>query len=295
VQNVFESGSDLIYNGGKMQKFNATLYNAGAVWQLATSSELYAGIAQGVEVSQLGRAYRGQAQIGKPGDPANISAQAAITTQYELGFRARTGPLNATGALFFAKAPLSAQVVPDPSPECRTFPQTRPCPLINLRQRERIWGFEGTAEYTFSPAFLMGGVFTYQNGQSRKDDDTDAKWKRLTTDRITPARLTGYAQFRPMERIKARLQGTHSFDRDGKTPAGFYPYGNYDALDTEVKSFFIMDALVEVDTFGGDLTLGVENLLNKKYFPPLTQVYADLYESSYGEGRRVSLSFKRTF
>lgn len=295
VANVFESGEDLIYNGGKMQPFSATLFNAGIVGSLATNSEIYAGLSQGVEISELGRAYRGLADIGSPGDPSLVDAQAAITTQYEIGFRHARGPINATGAVFYTYAPLSAQTIVNPDPACRE-PGALPCPVINLRQSEKIWGLEATLEVRASTEISFGGVFTYQNGEFRRDDDPNPEYQRLTTDRISPTRLTGYVEYRPTSTIKGKLQGTQSFRRNG---AGgnvpLVPFGNYDALDTTVPGFFVLDALIEVQALGGALTLAGENILNKRYITPLIKVFNDLYDTTYAEGARITLGYKRTF
>ncbi len=295
VTNIFESGDDLIYNGGPMQPFNATLFNAGVVVSLAPSSEIYFGLSQGVEISELGRAYVGLAEIGQPGDPSLVNAQAAITTQYEIGFRHSRGPVNATGAVFYTNAPLSAQTISDPDPACFE-PGALPCPVINLRQREKIWGVEATLDIEASDKVSVGGIFTYQNGKFRRDDDADPVYKRLTTDRITPTRLTGYVSYRPNPDVRLRLQGTQSFRRGGfGADVPLVPFGNYETLDTNVPGFFVLDALVEVDAWGGTFALGGENILNNRYITPLIKVYNDLYATTYAEGARVTLGYKRTF
>jgi iron complex outermembrane receptor protein len=294
VENVYESGEDLVYNGGPMQPFSATLFNAGIVYSVAESSEIYAGLSQGVEISELGRAYTDLADIGSPGDPRLVNARASITTQYEIGFRHNSGPLNATAAVFYTNAPLSALTVDDPDPACDVI-GADPCPVINLRQREKIWGVEATLDYNLSSQFSLGGVLTYQNGKFRRDDDPDPSWQRLTSDRVTPARLTAYVEYRPTEALKAKLVGTQSFRRGGFGPdIPLVPVGPYD-YRTNVPGFFLLDALVEFKTFGGTLYVSGENILNKRYLPPLTKVINDLYYATYAEGARVTIGFKRTF
>jgi hypothetical protein len=279
VKDLFGAGRDLVYSKGSLPKFNATLYNAGVVYSFNDDAEVFAGLSQGLEITELGRAFRGQGNATTPANPANVNAQPAKTTQYELGMRARINQLRVTASGYYSNAPLSSQLV-----------QVSPLlPLVPLRQPERIWGFEATADYRISSQLTAGGVFTYQNG---KYEDEDGNKFDLQNDRVTPTRLTAYVDYNPSRVLGLRVQGTQIFDRsqfEGSPPVVF------GTSEGNVDGYFVLDALATAKIGPGEFTAGVENLLNNSYVVAERQAFNDFFDYYRAEGTRVTFGYQLRF
>jgi iron complex outermembrane recepter protein len=289
VEDFFGPGEDLVYLEGDMPKFNATLVNAGLVWQPTDRIEIFLGLSQGLEVTEIGRAFRSLPRftrnssgelVNVPGDPALVDSQPAKTTQYEIGYRGRHGPLRLTASAYYSDAPLSSQLQ-----FISPF-----VPLEPLRQPERIWGFEATADYRFGQGFATGAVLTYQNGEYEDEDGAEFD---LANDRVTPTRLTVYAEAAPAAGISLRAQATHVFDRkqfgDDDGPVLF---GTFEG---DVEGFTVVDLLGQARIGPGELSVGIENLLNKKYVVPERQAFNDLYDYFLAEGRKVTVGYQLRF
>ncbi|HYC06094.1 MAG TPA: TonB-dependent receptor [Azospirillaceae bacterium] len=279
IAGAFGPGRDLVYLKGDMPDFNATLYNAGAVWFLTEDIEVFAGLSQGLEITEFGRALRGLATATVPGNPALVRAQPAKTTQYEAGLRADVGSLNFTASAFFADAKLSSTTV-----------QISPVlPLEVLRQPERTWGFEATLDYRVNEWVGLGGVLTYQNGEFEDEDGVEFD---QYNDRVTPTRITAYVDVAPVEDASLRLQGTHVFDRDqfGDTPPLVFG-----GSDGSVAGYFLLDLSASYDTGNGKVSVGIENLLNRRYLPVQTQAFRDLLSNIPGEGMRITVGYQHRF
>lgn len=279
IANFFGAGQDLIYLEGKMPKFNATLFNAGIVYSFTDDTEVFAGLSQGLEVTELGRAFRSLPGKGRPGNPALVAAQPAKTTQYEVGVRARFDALRFTASAFYADAPLSSQlVVVNPL-----------LPLEPLRQPEEIWGFESTLDYRFNDAVSAGAVLTYQNG--KYEDPTGTEFD-LANDRVTPTRVTAFVDVTPREGLGLRLQGTQIFDRSQFPDSPPVVFGTFEG---NVDGYFVLDALASLKLGAGELTLGVENLLNNSYVNVERQAFNDLNDFGRAEGTRITLGYQTKF
>lgn len=276
------SAARFIWPEGRLPSFGATSFNAGALYKLSPKSEAYVSVSQGLEVSELGRVLRAIAVRGTPADLSRAQALPAKTTQYELGMRSRAGAFNWSAAVFYVNAPLSAQA------DCSVI--TEPCRVV--RQPEKSWGAEVTADWRLNTQWSVGGNFTWQDGNYT--DESGVK-HRQTSDRITPPRLNAYATLRPAPGWETTASVTHVFDRKpfeagGQIPNGVFPQ------EGNVSGYTTADLLVSKE-FGSasTLSLGIENLFNARYIPVNFQASRDLYNYHYAEGTRLTLSYSTRF
>jgi iron complex outermembrane recepter protein len=280
LTNFFGAGQDLVYLEGDMPSFDATLFNAGVVWSVTPDIEVFAGLSQGLEVTELGRAFRSLGARNRPADPALVEAQPSKTTQYEVGFRGDLGPLRLTASAYYSDAPLSAQlVVVSPL-----------LPLEPLRQPEEIWGFEATADYRVNDQITVGGVFTYQDGTF---EDATGEEFDLPNDRIAPPRLTAYVEAEPFSDVGVRVQATQIFDRSQFPSSEPLVFGR--PPEGNVDGYLVVDLLVTAKVGPGRVSLAVENLLNKRYIPVEAQAFNDIFDYFPGEGTRVTLGYQFAF
>ena len=274
---------NFVWPAGDMPSFGATSTNLGVVYKLNASSEVYAGMSQGIEVSELGRVLRDLARNNVPADLSRAQGLPAKTTQYALGWRSRAGDVRWSTALFYIDAPLSAQA------DC-TIP-FEPC--RSIRQPEESWGLEATVDWKYSSAWSLGGNFSWQEGNYINDKGVKL---RQVSDRMSPPRLNLYTSWRPAQSWETTLSVSRLFDRKPFQSTSEYVPSGLDPANGNVDGYTTVDLIAGVDIgANGKLSLGVENLLNQRYVPVYFQGERDLYWRIRGEGRRVTLSFDTRF
>lgn len=262
---------------GAFGKSGLTLWNAGAVYALTDAIQLYASFSQGAELTQLGRAARGAT------NPALVSVEPATSDQYEAGVRGSAGPVTFGLAGYYSRSASSSQIQPDPSCAGETF-----CPLIPLRVPQRFHGFEANASWKASNALTLSGVFTLQRGKVFNEDLN--RFVAYGTDVAVPLRVTGRAEWRPIEPLSVNFQMTHygasSFFSPGEQAIGF--------VDTDAVT--LASGSIGYRVGPVELYVAADNLFNKSYVSVANQVQGQ-GGFSYMEaaGRRVTLGVSSRF
>jgi len=101
--------------GGDIEDFDLTLFNAGLVYSPIEQIDLYATFSQGAEVTQLGRAARDASSADQ------VDPEPAKSNQYEIGMRGRRRGLELGLAGFYTESDLLSAL------ECNG---TDPCPPL---------------------------------------------------------------------------------------------------------------------------------------------------------------------
>jgi iron complex outermembrane recepter protein len=253
-----------------------TLWNAGAIYQLTDAMQLYAGFSQGAELTQLGRAARGAT------DPGAISNEPATSDQYELGLRGNTGAVSYGAAVYYASSDASSQIQPDPSCAGETF-----CPLIPLRIPERAWGLEAQAQWKVLQNLQLAGVFTLQRGEVF--DENAGEWINFSTDRAVPLRITGRADWQPVEKLSIGAQVTHygasSFFTPTQQALGF--------VDSDAVT--LAAANISYDLGRLRIYAAADNLFDEVYVNPASQGDGLDFFNYEAPGRRVTIGVSGRF
>ena len=262
---------------GSIPDFSLTLFNAGAIYSLSDDAQLFFGFNQGAEVSEFGRAARGAE------DPSLVNLSPAKSTQIEAGLRGQRAALAYTLSAFRSSSDYASLLQPDESCVGAPF-----CPLVPLRQPERYWGIETTADYTISDDLGVGALFTWQRGEF--EDPATGVTYPYGAHRLSPPRVTAYVDFSPLPGWDNRVQLTHYGEFDPYTAAetAAVGYGNTDsATVVDLSSTYPLPV--------GRVTLGVGNVFDEAYVSPTLQGHnADFYWFR-AEGRRVSVTWSARF
>ncbi len=221
---------------GDVPDFDLTLYNLGAVYDLANQLQLYGGFSQGAEISEFGRAARGTA------DPSLINLNAARSNQYELGLRGSTGPVAFSTALFYSESDEAASLTFDPSCAGEPF-----CPLIPLRFAQEIYGAEVTADWLLSDRLALGTILTYQRGEFTEEGATPVDFGG---DTLSPPRATVYIELEPIPTWRNRIQGTYFAETD------YYNAAQEAAGFRDSEALFLMDLTFELPARAGEAVAG---------------------------------------
>lgn len=271
----FAPGENGYAQPGDIPDFSLTLYNVGAIYDISTASQIFAGISQGAQITEFSRAARNAT------DPSLINLEPAKSTQYEIGSRHSIGAADLTFAVFYSESDLSTGAQPDPN--CT---QIEGCPLIPLRRPEKYWGFESTIDYTVSERLKLGAVLTIQDGEFEDPDTGDTE--RVSGAEVSPPRFTAYVDGAIVAGLKGRLVGTYVAKRD--------PYATEDFFNglINTESYTIVDGSLAYEIGPGTLALSVSNLLNEKYVIASNAGNFGFFDI-LAEGRRVSLSYVARF
>lgn len=244
---------------GGTVKYNAWTYNLGTVFAPTKGHELYASYSQGFELPDIGVVVRNATPAFNIG---NSNLQAVKTNTVEIGWRGKFANVIANLGAFQSESDLGA---------VQSFNNG----LTLLRTKEKIHGLEGSLDYfSDDDHWSTGGSFTWMKG--RELPQNAAQYQDMTGYRIPPLKLTAYVEYRPSaswsHRLQASSYSSKDYRLDGKTSFGRYNTKGYTTLD--LISQWKIDPKNRI-------SLGVENLLNRNYYP----LYSQLLRSNNNTSR----------
>lgn len=245
----YRAASPRQVKGGKVS-YGASLFNIGVVYKPVRQQEFYGSVSQGFQLPDIGVTIRN----ATPAFNINSSALEPVkTNNYELGWRGAFGDTLTSLAVFYTTSLLG---------DVQSFNNG----LILTRTSEKILGVEGSADYLPGDSAWGGGAtFTWMRG--REQAQNSASDQIMSGYRIPPLKLTAYLQYKPNERWSNRLQASYFAARDYRLN-GLTGFGR-----REVSSYTTVDAISRYDVTPKDtVSIGIENLLNRYYFPAYSQL-----------------------
>ena len=256
--------------GGELD-YSDTVFNVGAVYYFTDAVSGFASFSQGFTVPEIGRVLR-NAPDGTSVE--SIRPEPQVVDNYELGIRGNWSTVQAELSLFFSESDLGTSL---------SSPSSSSDPILVLRNPERIYGVEASLDTQPFERWNMGGTLTWMEGK-RDADDNGSFETYLLGNRISPLKLTAYAEHQTSANWRNRLQLLYSGNRDrfgGETGFG----------KGEVRDFVLVDLLSTVKLKTGTLQVGVENLFDEQYFPVISQMYNFNNRYSAGQGRTISATY----
>lgn len=241
------SGADV--QGGTLD-YGATVYNVGVVVHTTSTIDLFATFSQGFSLSDIGREIRDTAV---PGFVQTLRPEPVVLDSHEAGMRFRLEDVSGGFAAFHSESELGARFVEDPD---------NPGLLIQQRDPEKVYGVEAWANADLAGRWRAGGTLTWMDGEVDTDDDGSFD-SYLDSRRIPPVKATGFMEYDATGWL-IRLQGLYSGHRDkfdGSLSRGL----------GEVDSFVTFDVMTALQLGRGELSIGLQNLLNEDYFPVSAQ------------------------
>lgn len=258
-------------DGGR-PSFEETLGNFGATFELVPGLTAYASFAQGFSMADVGRVLRG---IDTPGQDVDtfLDVSPVVSDNSEIGLEFARGPFRGSAAAFRSASDRGALLV-----------------MIGgvyevQRQRTEIEGLELTGRWDLSPDLRLGGAWSHLRG--RTDANGDGTLDRdLDGANIAPDRLLLWGETDRGE-LSLRLQAQHLFARDfdGQDPRNaFEGYSLVDAIGVWRAGF-------------GEVSLGVQNLLDAQYVTYFSDTQAPTDNGRFfaGRGRTLTLALTRRF
>lgn len=270
---VEQNGNGNRVNGGTLE-YDETLLNAGVVFYLSDSVDLFANFSQGFSIADIGRVIRDAGSFGG-GETFNaeeFESDAEKTDNYELGLRVFGDRIEASLAAFYTQS--ENGVTFDDDLDIQKFD-------------EEIHGLEAAIDYTATEQLKLGATATWSEGDRESESGAEVP---LDGTRISPVKLTGYLEYAPWSGWNNRLQVGHVNDRDrfstAPSPDTFTGFGL-----GEVDSYTLVDLISRWRAGPGNLTVTVRNLLNKDYVPAINQAFNIPTAFSSGPGRTAGISY----
>lgn len=272
---TIESSGNTFVRGGK-PSFEEALFNAGAAWRLNPRVVLFGGYAQGFGMPDVGRVLRA---INTPNQSVDsfIDLQPVVTDNWEAGVRWFGKDWKAAVSAFFSTSELGSRLVASPAGIFDV-----------VRERTEIYGVETTGEYRIPAVGTIGGYLALLEGKSDRNGDGRID-RRLPAVNITAPKLGLFWDRSWTQHVSTRIQSLTLFDRKDPDKIAAGDFNGYTTLD----------ALVTVRVGRGDLSAGVENLLDREYITyfsqTLTGVNADAFNYFAGRGRTLSMRYRVSF
>ena len=268
---------------GAELSYDEPLFNIGGVYSVTDQISVFGGYSQGFIVSDIGRLIRFldfDFGTGQPTDETDVGVanpDAQIIDNYEIGLRGSHERLSWTFALYQSESEQGSTL--------------NPVTFELVRAPEEVWGYEVIADYAFSESFAMGGTYTFVDGDADFDDDGTYETP-LNANRISPAKVTFYADWGFMNgwNIRAQALYSDSDDRFSRVPLE-------DRGDGELPfdSYLLVDLILTGEIGPGVLNLGLQNALNEDYFTLESQQTLNAFAQAAGPGRSFMLKYTYNF
>ena len=248
-----------------------THYNAGAVFHPTSAVQVFGNFAQGFSLPDIGLVLRG---APNGASVATLPLEAQKVDMFELGMRGQGRVIEPTLAIFYNTSELGTSSA--------GFNQ----PVV--RAPERVYGAEATLDVRPSSRVTFGSGASWTEG--KHDPNRDGIYTYLNSWRIPPLKLTAYVDARVLPRWQNRIQVLYSGDRDR------FPNSNGFG-ERPVESYTTVDWLSSVETSRGVIRAGVQNLLNRQYFPRDSQLLRVGGNLSYAaaQGAVFSLAYSVSY
>lgn len=251
------SGADAIPGGEN--DYDSTLVNLGAVYTLQPGHQVWTNLSQGYEIPDPGK-YYGRGVYAYNGtyrellDSINVDDEplkAIKSNQVELGWRLYRGNLDTQLAAYYIW-----------SDESLSYDSSTLAVQVDDDKR-RNYGLEGQINYRLNDAWRVGTSAHYTRAELENDD---GDWDKQDVTLASPSKVTAYIGWENAEN-SVRLQSNTNFDLE-------------DDAGNELDGYTTLDLLTQHQLPVGQLTFGIQNLLNRDYTTVWGQ-RSQLFYSSY--------------
>ncbi|MCX2451575.1 TonB-dependent receptor [Pedobacter sp. PLR] len=274
------NAGSIAVKGGNLN-YNALVFNLGARYSAHKLFNPFISYAQSFSVFELGRVLRS----AKSNTLSQLQTKPIIVNNYEAGFSSRIGDLNFSAAYYISTSKLGANLLEVDGV------------YISQRIPERVSGFEIQADYPLMDKLLIGGNYAYVEGKGDIDDDGKFDGENdvyLNTTRIPPSKATVYLRYTGVKNLMVDLNWMNigSRDRFKTNPTT----NRYSIGEGPVKAYSLINLATAYQASKSlKLSLGLENLLNKTYYPSISQFYGNNTVYARGNGRRFNLAATYTY
>ena len=274
------NGAGSIAVKGGTLNYNAFVFNAGARYSKFKFFNPFISYAQSFSVFELGRVLR----AAQSNTLAQLETKPIIVNNYEGGFSSTLGKFNLSAAYYYSTSKLGANLL-----EVNGV-------YISQRIPEEVYGYEIQADYQLLESLTIGG--NYAKVEGKGDVDNDGKFNGATdvylnTTRIPPSKTTAYIKYSGVKNLLVDINFMRIGSRDRFKPNAS---SKYLIGEGPVRAFDLFNFAAAYQFIPAlKVNLGVENVLNKTYYPSISQFYGSGINYVRGNGRRFNLAVGYSF
>ncbi|MEM9483231.1 MAG: TonB-dependent receptor [Cyanobacteria bacterium P01_F01_bin.116] len=259
---------------GGDSSFDDVLFNAGLLYKPIPEIGLFASFAQGFSIPNIGSSLQGVPDTFNTSDDLLLEPQKV--DNYEIGVRADFDQFQATLAGFYNESDLGNSLTLDP---VTGFAEVNRAP-------QRNYGVEATLDWQPSNAWRLGGLFSWNEGESDIDDDGD--FEDLSLLDIQPVKVGLYLENETTpgwtNRFDLLMIGIREPSPSDEI-AGLGAAGGYT----------VVDFTSSVRLGDGKLSLGIGNLFNEQYVTVRQETRGNVTQIAPALGRTLQLRYSVNF
>jgi iron complex outermembrane recepter protein len=275
VNDYFDLFANTTFGGGSLN-VDDVVFNVGAVYKPTENVSLYASFAQGFSIIPIPLVFGGATAGFDLDEDINLSSPQRVDN-YEIGVRSNWGDLEASIAAFYSYSSLGQGFAELDGNEADKE-------LIRVPQRN--YGIEASVDWQISRTWQVGGTLTWQESESNIDDDDE--FEPLTGVFAPPWKATAYIENETSPGWTNRLQLLYS----GSSNRAF----NAGVDRSPLEGYTLLDFTSTLQIGSGELSLGIENLLDSDYETVFNQSQAfSNAERFRGRGRSIRLGYRFTW
>lgn len=243
-------------SGGNIH-FDAASFNVGMRYAKIEYFKPFVSFSQGFSVIDIGRYVRS----AKESDVSRMQIEPVTVNNYEAGFSTNLGWMQFTGSYFISTNKIGASLKEDST---GWFTQQK--------APEKTYGYELTLDVQPVEQLSAGVGFAFVEGKADLNINgsfKDASDAYLNGLKISSPKASAYINYAPVKPLNIYLQWLHFGDRDrfGRRSNGGYGNG-----EGPVKGAGIVNLSASWQINKKiRLSAGAQNLLNKTYYPPISQ------------------------
>ena len=275
-QGGYQGGVNI--EGGSLD-YSAFTYNVGLSYKKFQAFNPYVSLSQGFSIADLGRTLRSATE---PTTVQRIDPEPVIVQNYELGVNSSFDIFRGSISGFISTSDLGSSYQVDNDGNFGI-----------VRSPEIVYGVEVSANARPTSNLGLGATYSLTEGRSDNNNNgsyTDPVDEFLVNSRISPPKLTAYAEYQFTSKLNTKITMLHSGSRERFEPSNgsFAPYKN------NVEAYTVFDLTSTYQLPFGSFSLGVQNLFNADYFPAISQWAGAYFGTGYSKapGTRLNATLK---
>lgn len=255
---------------GSSFDYDSTFYNLGVSYDINDDHTLYIASNEGYALPDIGLRIR---SANDQFDLSKSKLQPVETTDYEIGYRGGFGPATFDFAYYQSGSDLGGVT-------------GEGFGLALRRDKIKIDGFELTTHLDVTDAISAKFSYTQVNGEEKREGQVE--YNHMNGFSIPPSKLVASVHADLTDTWHSSLTAMHSASEDFRID-GENAWGR-----REVKGYTLLDWHNQITLSQGKLLVGIENILNKSYFPLYSQLQRNGRNSSSvpGRGRTLSVQYQ---
>jgi iron complex outermembrane receptor protein len=249
--------------------YQDTLPNAGVIVRLPQNWSVFGSYSKGFTLPNVGIPLR---NVNTPNQSVDgiLDLQAVIVDNKEGGVAWHGRKASFSASYYRSFSELGSSLTTDPITKDFTL-QRRPV---------KITGYEFTGEYKITPTVKLNALYSHAKGLTRTTE-TGPLTREQGMGNISPDKLNLSVTWKFLPKASLTIDQDKLFSRDINVGT---------SGEEHTTGLTLYNLTASYSTKWGDLSLGVENLLNKYYILPWAQI--DQFQNYFaGRGRVISLSY----